>query len=82
MKPVMECRMEAQGKAKASDVVLFVIHEGLTLATAHKRHAWRGKFRYVAVDVETAETSVPWWKAMGISNLDDDNPRAVRGKEQ
>lgn len=66
--------LEAQGKARPSDLVLFVIHDGLTFATAHKRPAWHSKFRYVAVEVETAETSVPWWNALG--NLDDsENPR-------
>jgi hypothetical protein len=66
--------LQVPGKAKPSDLVLYVLHNGLSVATAHKPPAWQHHFRYVAA--ETMEANVPWWKVMGISNLDDlENPR-------
>jgi hypothetical protein len=35
------------GKAKPHHTVLFVFHDGLTAATAHKAPAWQHGFRYV-----------------------------------
>jgi len=66
--------LHVPGKAKPSDMVLYVLFDGLSAATAHKPPAWQHYFRYVAA--ETMEASVPWWKVIGISNLDDlENPR-------
>lgn len=61
--------LEIPGKAKPSDLVLYVFHDGLCKATADNRPLWQRHFRYVAA--ETTEARVPWWKVIGISNLDD-----------
>lgn len=62
--------LEANGNAQPSDVVLYVIFDGLTEKTADRPPVWQHHFRYVPEPEATA--SVPWWQ---VANLDGDNPR-------
>jgi hypothetical protein len=75
--------LQIPGKARPSDLVLYAFYDGLCAATANKPPAWQHFFKYTH-DPEEEPTKViamvtnlgEWWKAMGISNLDDlENPR-------
>lgn len=40
--------LEADGKAKPTDIITVVCHDGLTAKTAHQMPWWQSQFRYVA----------------------------------
>lgn len=44
--------LEADCKAKPTDIITVVCHDGLTAKTAHQMPCWQSQFRYVAGEPE------------------------------
>jgi hypothetical protein len=49
--------LRVPGKAKPSDLVLYVCHDGLSRATVNNPPLWQRHFRYMEVSPKTAEVS-------------------------